>query len=288
MGTSPKLGLVAKHTQQIPLVVGCEPPADRCRTARSWAAARPLAWRSRFSAAGSGASGGGLLLQRRRAGVCSIAPVPTRHSDCLNSIWAWLSMRLDVLARLAGDKRDRHVPHRAEGVAQVGDPFFGGHPVGHEIPLVDHEHARLVLLGDVVAKLLIDLADPLRGVEEQQHHVGPADAPLGAVRAVKIDVGDRCSCLRRKPGVSMAMNALPSSSNRTSTLSRVVPGTSLTIIRSAWAKVFTSVLLPVLRRPTWPLSSPAPAAGASSGGRLGQSCADLRPAIRPCCDSPWR
>ncbi len=56
--------------------------------------------------------------------------------------------------------------------------------------------------------------------------------------------------VRRKPGVSMAMNALPSSSKRTSTLSRVVPGTSLTIIRSAWASVLTNVLLPVLRRPT--------------------------------------
>ena len=55
---------------------------------------------------------------------------------------------------------------------------------------------------------------------------------------------------RRRPGVSMAMNGLPSSSKRTSTLSRVVPGTSLTIIRSAWASVLTNVLLPTLRRPT--------------------------------------
>ncbi len=46
------------------------------------------------------------------------------------------------------------------------------------------------------------------------------------------------------------MKALPSSSKRTSTLSRVVPGTSLTIIRSAWASVLTNVLLPTLRRPT--------------------------------------
>ena len=45
--------------------------------------------------------------------------------------------------------------------------------------------------------------------------------------------------MRRKPGVSMAMKDLPSSSNRTSTLSRVVPGTSLTIIRSAWQSVLT-------------------------------------------------
>ncbi len=55
---------------------------------------------------------------------------------------------------------------------------------------------------------------------------------------------------RFKPGVSIAVKHLPSNSNRTSTLSRVVPGTSLTIIRSAWASVFTKVLLPVLRRPT--------------------------------------
>ncbi len=48
----------------------------------------------------------------------------------------------------------------------------------------------------------------------------------------------------------MATKALPSSSKRTSTLSRVVPGTSLTIIRSAWASVLTNVLLPVFRRPT--------------------------------------
>ena len=48
----------------------------------------------------------------------------------------------------------------------------------------------------------------------------------------------------------MARNDLPSISNRTSTLSRVVPGTSLTIIRSAWINVLMKVLLPTLRRPT--------------------------------------
>ena len=56
--------------------------------------------------------------------------------------------------------------------------------------------------------------------------------------------------LRRSPGVSMATKGLPSSSKRTSTLSRVVPATSLVIMRSAWASVLTNVLLPTLRRPT--------------------------------------
>ena len=71
------------------------------------------------------------------------------------------------------------------------------------------------------------------GVEELQHHVGPADRALGAVQAVELDVAGRCSSSCGTPAVSMAMNVLPSRSKRTSTLSRVVPGTSLTIMRSA-------------------------------------------------------
>ena len=63
----------------------------------------------------------------------------------------------------------------------------------------------------------------------------------------------------------MAMNVLPSRSKRTSTLSRVVPGTSLTIIRSASARLLMNVLLPVLRRPTMASFSAASLGGASSG-----------------------
>ena len=82
--------------------------------------------------------------------------------------------------------------------------------------------------------------------------------------------------LRRKPGVSMAMNALPSSSKRTSTLSRVVPGTSLTIIRSACASVLTSVLLPTFRRPTIAtfITGSGGASSAASSGRFRQPLAD--------------
>ena len=92
--------------------------------------------------------------------------------------------------------------------------------------------------------------------------------------------------VRRRPGVSMAMNALPSSSKRTSTLSRVVPGTSLTIIRSAWASVLTNVLLPVLRRPTMATfitGSSATSRSLPSGG--GQSLDDRLQAARRGCDS---
>src|SRR3977135_3669323 len=54
----------------------------------------------------------------------------------------------------------------------------------------------------------------------------------------------------RTPAVSMATNCRPSRSKRTSTLSRVVPATSLTIMRSLSARQLMNVLLPVLRRPT--------------------------------------
>ncbi len=55
---------------------------------------------------------------------------------------------------------------------------------------------------------------------------------------------------RLTPAVSIARNGRPSSSNRTSTESRVVPGRSETIIRSAWARVLMKVDLPVFGRPT--------------------------------------
>ena len=59
----------------------------------------------------------------------------------------------------------------------------------------------------------------------------------------------------RTPAVSMTTSDLPSFSKRTSTLSRVVPGTSDTITRSGSpsyrpAMAFTKVLLPAFRLPT--------------------------------------
>ena len=52
------------------------------------------------------------------------------------------------------------------------------------------------------------------------------------------------------PAVSIARNVRLSSSKCTSTESRVVPGLSETIIRSARARVLINVDLPVLARPT--------------------------------------
>ena len=62
----------------------------------------------------------------------------------------------------------------------------------------------------------------------------------------------------------MARKGRPSSSNWTSTESRVVPGRSETIIRSAWARVLMKVDLPVLGRPTTAIFMTASAGFSSS------------------------
>ena len=54
----------------------------------------------------------------------------------------------------------------------------------------------------------------------------------------------------RTPAVSMTMYVRPSFSMRTSTASRVVPGISETMTRSAPASELMNVLLPALRLPT--------------------------------------
>ena len=89
---------------------------------------------------------------------------------------------------------------------------------------------------------------------------------------------------RRRPGVSIAMKGLPSSSKRTSTLSRVVPAISLTIIRSALASVLTNVLLPTLRRPTmaiFMIGSGSEGSGCSSSTLGSRSAIMSNSVLRP-------
>ena len=46
---------------------------------------------------------------------------------------------------------------------------------------------RLVILKDVLGELLVDAANAMSCIEEQDH-IGATDRPLGAVHAVKLDV----------------------------------------------------------------------------------------------------
>ncbi len=68
-------------------------------------------------------------------------------------------------------------------------PWDGvGRIVHHEVPFIDREDARLVLLGDVIGQLLVESGDALRGVKKEQDDVGAADRSLGSVHRIKIEV----------------------------------------------------------------------------------------------------
>ena len=58
----------------------------------------------------------------------------------------------------------------------------------HQVPFIDREDARLVLLGDVIGQLLVESGDALGGVKKEQDDVGAADRPLGPVHRVEIEV----------------------------------------------------------------------------------------------------
>ena len=62
------------------------------------------------------------------------------------------------------------------------------HVVGRlrQIPFVDNEYAGLELLCDISTQLLVDSADPLRRVKQQQHNVGTAHASLCALSGMTV------------------------------------------------------------------------------------------------------
>ena len=217
-------------------------------------------------------------------------PVLTRLLACLNIDCARFSSALTFLPVLRGDERQRHVRHRAEGVLDrdrilahhrrrrpsVPSPIIRSH-------LLTVKMQGLYCLRDVVGELLVEPGDPLRRVEEQQHDVGPADRPLGAVERVEVEVvadlglpAHARRCRWRRTAGRPARTARRRES-------RVVPGISETIIRSAWARVLMNVDLPVFGRPTTATFI------TSSAGLPSRRCrgASRRSASggRPCCGS---
>ena len=94
-----------------------------------------------------------------------------------------------ILAGLAGNESDRAVCHGRKRLVHVANPAFGRHLAGEQVPFVHDEDTRLVLVSDVMSKLLVNLAHLLFRVEEHQDDVGSANAALGSVHSVPIDIG---------------------------------------------------------------------------------------------------
>ena len=99
-----------------------------------------------------------------------------------------IEQRFDVFACLSGNESDGAVSHRRKGFANVSHPAFGRHLAGQLIPFVDNENAWFEVVGNVMSELLIDLAHLLLAVEKHQHHVRSANAALGSVHPVPIDI----------------------------------------------------------------------------------------------------
>ncbi len=111
------------------------------------------------------------------------------HPRLFKEHLAVIEQRFDVFARLPRDKGNRRIAHRAKRIVQITHPLVGGHRLGHRVPFIHDQDAWLVILADIIAKLLVDLANPLGRVQKQEHHVRPANTPLGAVRSIKVDRG---------------------------------------------------------------------------------------------------
>ena len=88
------------------------------------------------------------------------------------------------------------------------------------------------------------------------------------------------------PAVSTMRNWRLCQVSTVSTASRVVPGTSLTIIRSSRSKRLTSDDLPALGRPTIAIDTSS-GTGGSAGTAVGQLVIGVRAAPRPPARRPW-
>ena len=100
-----------------------------------------------------------------------------------------VQQRFDILASLPGDKGDGAISHCREMFPNVLDPAFGWDLACEFVPFVDHEDAGFEFIVDVVSKLFIDFAHGFGAIEEQQDDIGPANASLGSVGSIPIDIG---------------------------------------------------------------------------------------------------
>ena len=57
-----------------------------------------------------------------------------------------------------------------------------------DIPLIQHDDDRLVLLVNVSGQLLIGIANRLAGIDQVEDHIRTPDRSLGPVEAVELDI----------------------------------------------------------------------------------------------------
>src|ERR1043166_5371516 len=135
-----------------------------------------------------------VLSHRRRPGLDRLLDAAIEvcgrhaHRRLLVQVLSEVDDLLDVLAIFCGQERDRHVLQAREDTPQIVAVLARqGFSLG-EVPLVDHEHRRFVVVQNVAGELLVHHARLLARVEQVQHHVGPPDRSLGPRQAVEVDV----------------------------------------------------------------------------------------------------
>ena len=133
--------------------------------------------------------------------------------------------------------------------SQIVGPALGRHVFGHQIPFVDDENARFVIGLNVVAQLPVDLADSFAAIKHHQDHIGMTNAAVGPMRTVEFNVGADAFASPQARRIDRD-HGFPVQFKSNVDAIRVVPATSLTIIRSDSTSVLMNVLLPTFRRPT--------------------------------------
>ena len=138
----------------------------------------------------------------------------------------------------------------------------------HQVPLVrgDDDAAARLLRGAGDGAILI--GRPNGGIEHEHDDIGALDGALGEQDAQRFDLRLRDLAGPANAGGVDDAELRPCHCSNESTESRVVPGTSETIIRSSRKSMLTSDDLPAFGRPTIAIAVSSLASNGSSGSSI--------------------
>lgn len=157
-----------------------------------------------------------------------------------------MQYRIDIATFLGCHKGDRHEVKAGKRATNVVAKIPRRELRFHQVPFIDDEDARLVMLEHVPRELFIHQTDLFRSHPRSGARCGSANRLLRSSQAIEFDIVFDLASVTNAGGVDRG-NGFAIAFKRTSTLSRVVPSTSLTIVRSSLARALINVLLPVLR-----------------------------------------